>query len=137
MYYADLAPCNYFQSHPTLAGIRLLAVGWLEPGHDFLRGESDLELAEAVARLFRTHGRGFFAGGHHCGFCFEARGGVPALPESLTGLAVGFKDLFLAIPNEDAFFALPELISHYMTAHGYQPPPALREAVAWRPPVEV
>ena len=137
MYYSDLAPCDYFRWHEALAGVRLLAIGWLEPGHSFQCGKPDLELAETLARLFRAHGRGFLAGGHHCGFCFEAAGGLPAMPKSLDGIAVGYRDLFLRFPDQEALFAVPELISHYITAHRYQPPAALREAVAWRPPVEM
>jgi hypothetical protein len=45
--------------------------------------------------------------------------------------------VFFPIPDHDALFAVPELIAHYMTVHHYQPPAKFREAVAWRPPIEV
>jgi hypothetical protein len=137
VYIPDLSPCHYYGAHPTLGRHQLLAVGWLEPGHDFVHGPPDDALANTLKRYFGTYGRGFFAGGHHCGFCFEAAGGLPALPRSLDDVPIGYKDLFFSIPNQAALFAVPELITHYMTVHHSQPPARFCEAVAWRPPIEV
>ena len=137
MHYPDLAPCEYFQGHPALAAAELVAVGWLEPGYPFARGQPDLALVETLVKLFGSYGRSFFAGGHACGLCLEAAGGPAAPAKALRNLPMGYKDLFLAIPNRAAFFAVPELITHYIAFHGYQPPEGLREALTWRPPVEL
>jgi hypothetical protein len=136
MYYPDLAPCEYFQGHPTLGGATLLAIGWLEPGHPYTTGEPDLRLVETMQRLFRSHGQGFFAGSHLCGFCLEAAGGLKAPPEALRNVPSGSKELFLVLPDRAALLAAPELISHYIALHRYQPPEELRTALAWRPPIE-
>jgi hypothetical protein len=72
-----------------------------------------------------------------CQAPFEAAGGLPAPPRSSEDPPIAYKDVFFPIPDHDALFAVPELIAHYMTVHHYQPPARFREAVAWRPPIEV
>jgi hypothetical protein len=67
----------------------------------------------------------------------QAAGGIHAPADSLHDVAMGHKELFFATPTQETVLVVPELITHYMMAHGYQPPIQLRTAVAWRPPIEV
>src|ERR1700676_1700306 len=48
-HYHDLAPCGYFRMQPS---DRLLAVGWLEPGFDYRRGDPGEATYSALKRLF-------------------------------------------------------------------------------------
>ena len=131
MYYADLTQCRDLETFAQFAGRTLLAVGWLEPGHVFPQGTPDVALAATLAKYAPAYGVGFFSGSHHCGFCVSARNGA------FRGAPEGWRNLFFQVPGQDAIIVVPELIAHYIEAHGYQPPELFRDAVAWRPPLEL
>ena len=66
VWHADLEPLEHSD---------ILAVGWLEPGHEFNRGPVTREFAAAFCDLAVNPWQPFvYAGRHSCGFCRLSRG---------------------------------------------------------------
>jgi hypothetical protein len=61
-------------------------------------------------------------GTHECDLCLYE------------GEVHGVNNIF--VPGEEFLFVCPELIVHYMNAHGYQPPDAFCAAVLRCPPMK-
>lgn len=120
-WYKDLENCDYFPLGPEAAN-SLLAVGWLERGHDFTSGNIDKEIYDRLCELFQDPFQPFFSPGvHHCDLCqFSEKFG-------------GVHNLF--VPNGETIFVCPELILHYIDAHWYKPPASFCEAVMACPPI--
>ncbi len=101
-WYEDLGPIDYFGSGITV----LRAVGWLEKGKPYPRGAVDRRFFDRLAELTaNAWSEVLFCGVHDCDFC---------------GRACGTTNVF--IPDGEIVFVAPELILHYIRAHGYQPP---------------
>lgn len=111
-WYEDLTPCDYYgqQCVPCLR-----AVGWLERGHPFATGRVAAEVYARLVELLKEPWQpGIFMGFHRCDLC---------LYEGPTGQ----RNLF--VPAGGFAFVAPELIAHYMNAHGYRPPDEFCEAI--------
>jgi hypothetical protein len=100
----------------------LVAIGWLERGKAFKVGDVDSTVFRKLAEFARNPWQPFSsAGAHVCDLCqFE-------------GEARGVANLF--IPGKQILYVCPELILHYMNAHGYSPPAEFCEAVLSCPPM--
>jgi hypothetical protein len=111
-YIEDLAPCRYFGE---ILGARLLAVGWLEPGFDYPRGDPGQEVYEKLKRLLREAWQPFtFHGFHVCGLCTHD----------------GYRSSGnLFVPSRGVTYASPGGIIHYIEAHEYCPPREYCDAV--------
>ena len=105
-WYQDLAPLDYFGAqHATT----LRAVGWLSHDHEYPSGLVDRAVFDRLEELLRdpwqpTICMGVF-GCELCRFAPEAHGA---------------RNLF--VPSGGVVFVCPELILHYINAHGYAPP---------------
>ncbi|HNO78421.1 MAG TPA: hypothetical protein PKN33_10215 [Phycisphaerae bacterium] len=105
-WYADLAPCDYF-GHEH-AG-RLRAVGWLERGQPFRQDTIASEVFRRLQELLKDPwSQIVMRGMHACDLCCF-------VPE-----AHGCSNLF--VPGNGFLYVCPELICHYINAHGYAPP---------------
>lgn len=109
-WFADLSPCEYFGASGAV-----LAVGWLERGHDFPRGETPRDVYDRLCALFvEPFQPVVFPGSHTCNLCqFDGH--------------EGHSNLF--VPGDGSLFAAPQLLLHYIGAHFYAPPPAFQRAV--------
>ncbi len=118
-WYADESPCDYFGDD---AAPILRAIGWLERGQPILSGESNQEVYEQLKRLAVDCWQPRMCVGlHPCNLCqHEAE-------------SSGSKNLF--IPADGFLYVCPELIMHYMNAHGYTPPAEFRRCVLACPPM--
>ena len=157
--YSDLTPCDYFDHEGTDGeeggiGCRfsdsLLAVGWLDDFHEFPRGSVDPGVRRQLVTL-REHAHvpdwSCFFGYHFCDLCIA--GGYVRLPtfvscstdaaESIVGERSASREpkgvCNLFIPGRNSVFVAPELIVHYIDAHGYVPPAEFCEAVLECPPM--
>lgn len=102
------------------AGPEVRAVGWLDIAHPYTRGTVEPAFLEALQHhVEKAWAPVAAAGPHFCQFC-------PENPRS--GGRVGAAGN-VWIPSERHLFIEPELIVHYITAHGYRPPDAFIEAV--------
>lgn len=94
----------------------LRAVGWLERGRPFATGVVSQDVYRRLKELLENPWQPFaLAGLHSCDLCRhepEARGG---------------NNLF--VPGDGFLFVCPELMAHYINAHGYRPPEEFCEAV--------
>lgn len=85
-----------------------LAVGWLEPPHEYSRGELPTSLAEKLDRLCRASRYHLTRGFHPCGICGDAADGLGSAEIRLLG--------------DGVVYAAPNKIAHYVSAHAYAPP---------------
>jgi len=126
VFIADGAPYPDPYKTGLPAGLRAVAVGWLEPGHDYPRGATGDAF---VSRLFTAcvrHATARTRGWHVCGFCDEGPGVAVRRDEE----SVVLGDAELRVVGDDRrLFVAPTLILHYVLAHEYRPPSEFIEAV--------
>ena len=94
------------------AGDHVRAIGWLHPEHPYTKGEVRpkfvARLKEFIARPSLSRDDFCFPGCgglHTCEFCGKAHGGGN-----------------FGLPCGDVLFFFPDMIVHYIVAHGYAPP---------------
>ena len=111
--YIDLDPLPYFGEEPADT---LRAIGWLGRERPFNKGPISEDVYRRLKVLLISPFQPFVvAGFHECELCqFEQE-------------AAGSANLF--VPFEGRLFVCPELILHYINAHGYQPPQDFCDAV--------
>ena len=104
-YIADLSICDYFGDDH---GGHLVAVGWLDGGHEYPTGKMERGDYEHLERLLKDPFQPFvYMGIHECNICqFNGAGGT--------------YNIFL--PDDGDILVAPELILHYINCHGYLPP---------------
>jgi hypothetical protein len=117
-WFQDLAECDYFRDgKPSLR-----AVGWLQRGKPFPLGAMRPEVYAALTELAKEPWQpSTFLGWHTCDLCLSD------LP------ATGCQNVF--IPGDGVIYVCPELVTHYMNVHGYQPPVCFCDAVLKCPPM--
>ena len=123
-HYADLSVCEYVGAEP---GSPCLAIGWLDPAHEYSRGDVSAEFFECLCELL-VEPWSFVAtaGVHRCGFCrFSGGGSATYKRHRISGLGSGM----LFVPNGSTVYVAPTSIAHYIDAHGYCPPPEFQRAV--------
>ena|SRR5688572_14777343 len=151
-WYADLAPCTVFRHCKDLAAV-LRAVGWLERGKEYPRGKIDASVFSRLVELTRDPWEpDQFRGKHTCDLCqfvgwrrdrcetiphdwshrqFNAESSLRqemAYDEDVRNQTVqGCRNLF--VPATNCVMICPEMITHYINAHWYQPPDAFCRAV--------
>jgi hypothetical protein len=113
-----LVACDYFGES---AATTLAAVGWLQCGRPFAAGAVDAGVFAKLRELCTDPWQPSIAPGvHECDLCLYD--GKP-----------GARCLF--IPGNGRLYVCPELIVHYMNAHGYAPPAEFCDAVLACPPM--
>jgi hypothetical protein len=128
MHLPDLQPLQLppFDQFP-----KLIAIGWLEPGHEFATGEVSVVFVNKLAELLVNPWQPAIAMGRHpCGFCRFTGG-----PSSLQigdfhwrkDVQIGSSNLWL--PADGFLFVAPSSVLHYIDAHGYSPPADFQAAV--------
>lgn len=119
-HYVDLSPCGYFGHGSGLPPLELIAVGWLERGFDYGRGDPGRAVYERLEEFIRVGLPDIsFMGWHDCGLC------------RYEGFHSG-KNIF--IPADGITYASPEGIVHYIGSHDYLPPEQFCSAVLACPP---
>lgn len=118
MWYQDLTECTYFGEESAKI---LIAVGWLENGKDFPKGEIPKDIYEKLCEFSKNPWSfAWFMGSHQCDLCqFAGENGL--------------RNIF--IPHNGKIYVCPELITHYINAHFYHPPKEFIEAVVVCPPM--
>jgi hypothetical protein len=112
-WFEDLTQCDYFGSHLADS---LRAVGWLQRDRPYPTGAIDAEVFAKIADLARDPWQPSVAAGpHSCDLCLYE-------PEASCSA-----NLF--VPGDGSLYVCPTLITHYMNAHGYAPPPAFCRAI--------
>ena len=131
-YYPDLTTYDYLPD-TVPAGVELLTVGWLEPGHEFPTAaegaEPDPVFWQNLITLAADHPVAVTRGVHGCRFrhLFEA--------DYQYGAVYGTRVLYLGsaeirvVAADGRRLTAPTLVVHYIRDHGYQPPEVFVEAV--------
>ena len=129
-YFKDLNPVRYHDGACCVDDwyCPLLAIGWLEKGHDFPTGICPSRVIDRLTELrskFRTafpaHS---FRGWHDCSVCSEE---VGLLHDS---------HINLFIPGRDVIYLATGRVDHYIDVHSYVPPKAFIEALMMCPDPE-
>jgi len=113
-YFRDMTVCTYFTGAAHLDWFcRLIAIGWLESGHEFSTGPADSRILEKLSLLRLEFGAMFpaiaYRGLHVCSLCGDK--------EPLSGSHIN-----LFVPTTGFVYAAPARIDHYIEAHQYVPP---------------
>ena len=120
-YFQDMTVCSYFRAPaPSEWACRLMAIGWLESGHEFPTGSIDPRFLKKLASLRYEFGSTFpaisFRGLHVCSFCKD---NVPLSDSHIN----------LFVPSIGFVYVAPARIDHYIEAHQYAPPEHFVDAV--------
>lgn len=113
---------------------KLVHVGWLARGHDFVRGEVSRAFFEKLVELAGDPFQPFAAAGFHACDLHQFTDGPRAI--SYRGKMVsGLFCANLFIPDGSRIFYAPSAIVHYVDAFFYRPPDCFIEAVMNCPPM--
>jgi hypothetical protein len=119
-YFADLTPWRCFGYD------RLIAVGWLDSKQPYPRGAVDPAFLTKLKQLFTGTWQPIHSlGPHTCTLCPRLR---------LARRPTGARTLF--IPGHGFLYVAPDLIVHYIEAHGYAPPSEVIAAVLGCPEID-
>lgn len=136
-YFADGSTYSFGETNE--AG-PLINIGWLSAGHSYPTGAVPEQIVVKLARLCRM-GVHRTRGLHRCEFCVAPEGSSrkPATSsrDEEGEFVVGGAEIRVASPS-GVTFAAPDMIIHYVTAHGYRPPaelPPVRRTPDLRSPV--
>jgi hypothetical protein len=128
-HYRDLSACDYFGPDQG----KLIAIGWLEPEHEYSRGTVQADFFRALVHLLIAPWQPAVAAGRHtCRLC-RFTGGPSALQYGDLAIKVGAANLF--VPSATCIFVAPSLVAHYIDSHGYAPPAEYQQAVLSCPPM--
>jgi hypothetical protein len=118
-HFRDLYACTYFSN--WLDGPELLAVGWLEAGHDYAMGDPGVEVYNRLRAFQEGEWQPVsFLGAHECTLCrYDG--------------AKSHRNIL--VPGRGVTYVAPEGICHYVGCHGYLPPSEFCEALMASPPV--
>ena len=123
-YFADESLCTYGENWPAEQRLPhgTLAVGWLEPSQPYRTGEVPPEFVKALHSLCRRPVR-VTRGLHRCLFCPPPHhrwpGTTVAHPDG--DYQVGHGEVHVT-GLDGTRYAAPDMVIHYVTAHGYRPP---------------
>ncbi len=118
MYIPDLSPYTYQKIEGAIA------VGWLSGEHVFHQGSVEPEVLAKLSALAVNKSTHRMRGIHRCEFCMaeEVFGDSDGVCRML-----GAAEVWL--PGLGVTYASPDLIVHYIGAHGYRPPQVYLDAV--------
>lgn len=140
MYYADDSPYQYSadfrrgKGHDLRPsrGVDILNIGWLSREHPFPKGQATQPFLHWLFR-FCSRPRALTMGHHICEFCdaSDRRQGMTVEEEDGVRIELGSGEIHVPASDERIYVA-PDLIYHYVIAHGYLPPQDFIDAlVRW------
>lgn len=125
MYYPDLTPCGALPQ--SRFKVLPLAVGWLDPQHEYPRGV----VADAVLErlwAFCDDPPVMSFGIHSCEFCGDDDFVRSEVFYKGTKMLVGSCDIIIIGRRRKVYYA-PDMIIHYIIDHSYLPPADFLDAV--------
>jgi hypothetical protein len=111
-------------------GRSAINIGWLDGSHPNLQGEVPENLVAALCELGR-HRVHIYRGYHYCELCPPRKDERGYLLETLAPCENHYElgDAEIRVFGDDGVtFAAPNMIAHYVAAHGYKPPEAFISA---------
>ena len=145
-YYPDLTPFEYEGEHfrermASRFGLPrktvFLNVGWLDSAYAFEKGEVEPEFMDTLFEAAPNFGSFFHRGYHSCPFCDanELDRDYEMVKVERGGRTGYLGSSMIVVPAGDVAYIAPNLIYHYIEAHGYRPPDRFHDAVmepTWR-----
>lgn len=144
MYAPDLSPYAYATGTPCPG---VLAVGWLQRGHEYARGRAPTDFLPSLRKCFRHAVVNRMRGWHECDLCWTSDcpthvvGSVripgtgqreATVDDEGSRVPLGAAELWL--PGDGVIFAAPDLLLHYVERHDYLPPgPFIDAVLSFRP----
>ena len=135
MEFKDLSPYGFL---PGQTEATVLNFGWLGSEIPAGRGVTDAALVERL-KLYLPYRVAQTRGFHLCPFCpppklDEEMPGMlrSPLPQEIDGLFLGTAEI--RIVGDGRIYAAPDLVVHYVAAHGYELPNEVAAAVRSGPP---
>ncbi|GAB3936641.1 hypothetical protein [Micromonospora vulcania] len=137
-YFEDLTPYTYFEPDDRNGrwapdepwpDVPLLNVGWLDSSHPFVTGVAPDGLLPALTELATVRvcqTRGY----HYCELCVRDLGD-DARDAVRQGL-IARESAEFRVRGRDVVYAAPQLMTHYVAAHEYLPPPEFCAAAVAR-----
>ena len=132
-HYVDFDPCDYVRLNVARRHLAL-AIGWLEPGFDYRRGDVPRDFLDRLEEILLNSGDqgASYCGWHECALS-DSCGERTSSPGEHQFSASSRKEIF--VPLDGCLFVSPENIGHYIIAHGYAPPKVFIKAVERCPSV--
>lgn len=128
MYFEDLTPYTYLKLFRKAQRQPILNVGWLDAQHSFTLGPIKDGILD---RLFEQCGirMNLTKGYHVCPFCPPPASFVTGLRVTRHGKTLVLGDAEIHVHGDGVIFVAPNLVFHYVEAHGYRPPDAFLAAL--------
>ena len=130
MHYPDLSP--YVYREIAGPGTPRLNVCWLDPCAPFPTGPVPNSFLDALWDVWTAEPRWAMTRGFHvCRYCPEpGSDDDPRLSQAVVyrGVARGSGSCEIYVPSDEAVYHAPDLLFHYIVAHGYCPPEVFVDA---------
>lgn len=129
-YFADGTPYTYLAGTPELGAVN---VGWLDVSEPFATGDVAPDLVTLLRRRCQTMVVNPMRGFHRCNLCAAAAGSTIS---DAVKVSSGGGDFFVGNAEirvrgaDGTVYAAPNMIIHYVEAHGYRPPDVFHDALA-------
>lgn len=128
-YFADLSPYSFLPGSIPV-GVHALAVGWLDRTHTFNTGEVPEQFIEKLFSICRNHPSAKTRGYHPCEFCHDMRIESYPVTSEREGDVINLGSAEIRVVAEGGYWLVaPDLVIHYVEAHGYRPPEEFISAV--------
>ncbi|MHB1766834.1 MAG: DUF7919 family protein [Phycisphaerae bacterium] len=123
-HYLDLTPYAYLSG-----GAVALNIGWLSAGQPYTKGQVPSAAIESLRELVVTKPFNQTRGFHPCELCEAAiaSGGITACWGG-TSRKLGSAEIRV-VSQAGVTYAAPDLVIHYIEAHGYMPPDEFMQAL--------
>jgi hypothetical protein len=123
MYFLDLSDYGY-NLPKSIPGVR--NVGWLDRNHEFDKGAVPTEVCRKLLHLIRVAKANQMRGIHECDFC--ANRDRISVTDAVGVIWLGAAEIW--VPGGGGLiYAAPDMVYHYINAHGYRPPREFIDAV--------
>ncbi|GGS24981.1 hypothetical protein GCM10010252_75100 [Streptomyces aureoverticillatus] len=128
-YYKDLSPYEY-TSGSVPDGVTALNIGWLEEGHEHLKGSVPDDFTQGLARLVSSARQMKMRGWHRCRISHDSDREQYPITVEVSGkeISLGAAEIRV-VSSSGEWLIAPDLIFHYVIDHSYRPPTEFIEAV--------
>ncbi|MES4903453.1 MULTISPECIES: hypothetical protein [unclassified Streptomyces] len=133
MRYEDGSPYAYTPGIGVAHGVQAVNVGWLERQDEFPRGAVPAEFVRALGVLCRDNSTNRTRGWQSCTLSHpEGKPPYPVVADvDGTEVTLGSAEIRV-LARDGRWLIAPNLVLHYVIAHGYLPPQEFIEAVMAR-----
>lgn len=122
-YFGELTSYAYLPGRPAA-----INVGWLDAAHEFDKGAVPDAAVDELRRLAAVSPVNQTRGFHRCELCAAEPSFSPMVSWQDCTRQLGSAEVWVQSPD-GVTYACPDLIVHYIDAHGYCPPAVVIDAL--------